>query len=82
MIFNAWVGAAQTLVGGTLFISGLLAWHVATGDVWGFLIALASAGFMWIAGNLLVSDSAPSLYLGSVIASLLAAILSALFVGI
>lgn len=81
-MMNAWIGVAQTLVGGVLFIAGLLAWHVATGDVWGFLAALASAGFMWIAGNLLVTDSAPSLYLGSVVVSLVAAIASALFVGI
>lgn len=80
MNFTSWVGAIQTLVGGALFIAGLIAWHIATGDMWGFYAALVAAGAMWISGNLLIMES--RFYAAPVALSFVAAVVSALFVGI
>lgn len=75
-----WYAAITCFIGGSLAIAGLMGWHIAAADAFGFVSALASAFAMWLAGNALNAAYAKS-YAVLVIFAAVAVVLSLVAVG-
>lgn len=76
-----WYAAATCFLGGGLLLAGLIGWHIATGDAFGFFAALVACASTWVAGNFL-NEGRVKIYSAAVMVATIATVVSTVAVGV